>query len=210
MDWILSLDMELMRLINVQWTHAWLDLFFLIMASFHLWKWPLAAGAVAMLIWGGFKCRVFLVLMLLCLLIGDAGIVQIFKASANRTRPHESHEDLRRVRFEGWTVTVERSEIREAERGNSMPSGHAANNFALAIVASAVFGPWGRLVWIWAILMAYSRVYTCDHYPSDVLMSLLIALVYANSIVYISSLLWQKSGAKWFPKTYERHPQLIP
>lgn len=209
MDWILSLDMHLMRLINVEWTHSWLDLFFLIMASFHLWKWPLIAGAVAMLIWGGFKCRVFLCLMLLCLLIGDAGVVQIFKATADRTRPHESHEDLRRVRFEGWTVTVEPSQIRQAEHGNSMPSGHAANNFALAIIASLVFRPWGKLVWIWAILMAYSRVYTCDHYPSDVLVSLILAAIYTCGIVYISSRIWQKWGSQWLPDIYERHPQLL-
>jgi len=209
MDWILSLDMDLMRAINVEWTHAWLDAFFLIMASFHLWKWPLAAGALALLIWGGFKSRVFLALVLLCLLIGDVGIVQAFKATAGRTRPHESHDNLRRVRFEGWTITVEPSQIHEAEHGNSMPSGHAANNFALAIIASVVFHPWGRLVWIWAILMAYSRVYTCDHYPSDVIVSLIIATIYASSIVYFSSRLWQKWGPKWLPNVYERHPRLI-
>ena len=209
MDWILSLDMELMRLINVQWTHSWLDVFFLVMASFHLWKWPLLAGAIALLIWGSFKARVFLALMLLCVVIGDTGIMQTFKAAADRTRPHESHDDLRRVRFEGWTVTVEPSQIREAEHGNSMPSAHAANNFALALVATLVFRPWGALLWIWALLMAYSRVYTGDHYPSDVLVSFGVATIYASSIVYISSFLWQKWGPKWLPKLYERHPRLI-
>ncbi|MEM6886353.1 MAG: phosphatase PAP2 family protein [Verrucomicrobiota bacterium] len=209
MDWILSLDMNVMRLINVQWTHSWLDTFLLVMASFHLWKWPLLLTAIAVLIWGGFKGRVFLMLMLLCVIIGDTLIVQTFKATADRTRPHESHNDLRRVRFEGWTVTVEPSSIRRAEHGNSMPSAHAANNFALALVASLMFRPWGRLLWIWAFLMAYSRVYTADHYPSDVLVSFFVAVIYAGSIVYIACRLWQKWGSKWLPNIYERHPRLI-
>jgi undecaprenyl-diphosphatase len=209
MDWILALDMDVMRTINVEWTHPWLDAFFLIMASFNLWKWPLIAAGIATAIWGGFRGRVFIVLMLLCLLIGDVLIVQVFKATADRTRPHESHDDLRRVRFEGWTVTVDPSQNRQVEHGNSMPSGHAANNFALATIATFILSPWGRLVWIWAILMAYSRVYTGDHYPSDVLVSFCIAVTYACTIVYICSRLWQKWGPHWLPKVYDKHPRLI-
>lgn len=198
-----------MRLINVAWTHPWLDWFFLTIAAFGLWKWSLAIAALALAIWGGFRQRTFLVMMLLCLLIGDAGINWTIKSTVNRPRPHESHDDLRRVRMEGRDLVVEASQKREVLRGNSMTSGHACNNFALATVASLLFRPWGRLLWIWAVLIAYSRVYTCDHYPSDVIVSFFVAVIYATAIVYISDRLWQQYGSRWFPKTYELHPRLI-
>ena len=96
MDWLLALDLDLMRIINVQWTHEWLDAFFLIMASFHLWKWPLLAGAIALLIWGSFKARVFLALMLLCVVIGDTGIMQTFEIALHIwNRWAELHGDER-------------------------------------------------------------------------------------------------------------------
>ncbi|MEM6821703.1 MAG: phosphatase PAP2 family protein [Verrucomicrobiota bacterium] len=201
--------MKLTETINVLWTNEFLDYFFLIIASFKLWKWPLAIGAVALAIWGGFRSRIFLILMLLCLLIGDAGINWSIKSTVNRPRPHESHDHLRRVRFEGWTKVAEPSQKREILNGNSMTSGHACNNFALATLATLLFRPWGALVWIWAVLVAYSRIYTGDHYPSDVFVSFFVAVFYTLTIVYIASRLWQKWGKAYIPNLYDRHPQLI-
>ncbi|MGF1678095.1 MAG: phosphatase PAP2 family protein [Candidatus Methylacidiphilales bacterium] len=209
MQELLEIDLAVMRWINVVWVHPWLDLFFLVIASFHIWKWPLAIGAVIMAIWGGFRARVFLVLMLLCLLIGDSGINWSIKRTVDRPRPHESVENLRRVRMEGWKVVAEPSRIREVKHGNSMTSGHACNNFALATLATILFRPWGMLVWIWASGVAYSRIYTADHFPSDILVSLPVAVLYTLGIVWASRCIWKRYAPRYLPQLYERHPDLI-
>lgn len=209
MDWILQWDLEIMRWINVEWTSSFLDHFFVYMASFHLWKWPLVAAAVVAGIWGGFRWRAFMLTMLLCVLIGDTGITQTIKSTIDRPRPHESHEDLRRVRMEGWQVVAEPSRVNQVEDGNSMTSGHASNNVALATLATIFFRPWGAIMWIWAFLVCYSRIYTGDHYPTDILVSIPVALGYATGIAYFCAWTWRKYGARWFPKIYEQHPRFI-
>jgi undecaprenyl-diphosphatase len=52
--------------------------------------------------------------------------------------------------------------------GKSFPSGHAANNFAIATLLLSVYG---RKMWwmlLWAAVVSYSRVYCGVHYVSDI------------------------------------------
>ncbi len=51
----------------------------------------------------------------------------------------------------------------------SFPSNHAGNIFAAATLASLCFRKITPLVFVFALLVCYSRVYLKVHYPSDVL-----------------------------------------
>jgi len=51
----------------------------------------------------------------------------------------------------------------------SFPSNHAANSFAAATLLSLCFRNTTFLVFAFALLVCYSRVYLRVHYPSDVL-----------------------------------------
>jgi membrane-associated phospholipid phosphatase len=59
----------------------------------------------------------------------------------------------------------------------SIPSGHGTTAFAAAIAIGAVW-PWARpFMWVYAILIALSRVVLTAHYPSDILASAFFGVV---------------------------------
>ena len=59
----------------------------------------------------------------------------------------------------------------------SLPSGHATTAFA-ALVAFGTLWPRARtIMWIYALLIAVSRVVVTAHYPSDVLAGALVGVV---------------------------------
>lgn len=63
---------------------------------------------------------------------------------------------------------------------HSFPSGHAARAVAIAIMASLMgsLPGWAvALIWIWAILVGYSRVALRLHYLSDVIAGWLVGLI---------------------------------
>jgi len=61
---------------------------------------------------------------------------------------------------------------------HSFPSGHAARAIAIAFMFSTLGNPWLTLVvFIWAILVGYSRIALSLHYISDVIVGWLIGLM---------------------------------
>lgn len=66
-------------------------------------------------------------------------------------------------------------------------SSHAANSFALATLMNLFWGKqWKALnvMYIWAFVVSYSRIYVGVHYPIDILVGALVGIFFAN-LVYI-------------------------
>jgi undecaprenyl-diphosphatase len=59
----------------------------------------------------------------------------------------------------------------------SIPSGHGTTAFAAAIAIGAVWPRARAVMWIYAVLIAASRVVLTAHYPSDVLASAVVGIV---------------------------------
>jgi len=59
----------------------------------------------------------------------------------------------------------------------SFPSGHAATAFAAATVLFCAGNRWRGPALVFAILIAYSRMYLYVHYPTDVLAGMLLGIV---------------------------------
>ncbi len=61
---------------------------------------------------------------------------------------------------------------------DSFPSGHASRTFLLAVLATGL-GPWwlAVLLWIWAFLVALSRVSMGMHFLSDTVGGLFLAII---------------------------------
>lgn len=59
-------------------------------------------------------------------------------------------------------------------------SSHAANTFAIAFLIWRVFkdiSPWTALLFLWAFVMSYTRIYLGVHYPGDILVGALVGIL---------------------------------
>jgi membrane-associated phospholipid phosphatase len=90
-----------------------------------------------------------------------------------------------------------------------MPSSHVANATAAVMSAFLVWGPTLRWPWIFLGLVALGRVYTGDHYPTDVLVSIPLAMLYTWLIALGANRLWGKFGPRFAPKLAARMPSLL-
>ena len=91
----------------------------------------------------------------------------VIKVIVDRERPFITNEALK-------TIILKPS-------GASFPSGHASSSFAAAAVLLKYFRKKGLFGLAAAILISFSRIYFCVHYPSDVIAGavegVLIALI---------------------------------
>lgn len=189
------LDIDLFRHINGVWTNAVLDWLMALISDFGFWFWPLL-GIAALLAWRGRGRERFLLLLVgLSLVIGDCGIIQLVRHEVNRPRPWQSLDNVRYVTLSG----VEMRNAGPYVKGRSFPSAHVSNVTAVAYFLTRLYPPWGALSWILVFLMAYSRVYTGSHFPSDVLFSIPLTLAYASLIYCIMRFLQRK----YWPRSRE-------
>ena len=64
----------------------------------------------------------------------------------------------------------------------SFPSGHASSSFAVATALYLYNKKWGKPAMIFASIIAYSRVYMCVHYLSDIVAGATLGIIVAYSV----------------------------
>ena len=210
-----SLDLRVFRWINRGFNHPILDQFFNLLADGKFWT-PILLVLAVLLLWkGSDKARAWVLLTLVSIGIGDPLISNPLKHLFDRARPFEAVEGVRDVSpgpaGNRWQPAVRISGIpeKDIEHGRSMPSSHVANATAAAMSARLVWGPALRWPWLCVALAAVGRIYTGDHYPTDVLASIPLAMVYTWLIGQGINRLWQKFGARFLPKLAARMPSLL-
>jgi len=77
-------------------------------------------------------------------------------------------------------------------------SGHATNTFAIAVFFSMIFRNTSTTVilFLWAIMASYSRIYLGMHYPGDILAGALAGTLIALTFYYVYQLLSRKYCAQ--------------
>jgi len=143
------------------------------------------------LLWKRYPGKVFLLVILhvaLLILLCDKGSTELFKETVQRYRP--SHNLL--IKDQVHLVTnLDGSIYRGGKFG--FFSSHAANYFGLAMFFFLLVRPargWlVASVFLWALLISYSRIYLGVHYPSDVwagaVFGILVALLVARIFFFI-------------------------
>jgi undecaprenyl-diphosphatase len=83
----------------------------------------------------------------------------------------------------------------------SMPSGHACSSFAVAVPLFSLTRGYIALIWrlyplVLASLIAFSRVYLGVHYPSDVLVGMLLGGIIGLALSMLSQVIGTEDDAK--------------
>jgi len=129
------------------------------------------AIAIFLLIYGGSaeRLKVFygFVAAILCILV-----CKLLKLLIRRQRPAVP-EEFRRV-VKPWDIF-------------SFPSGHSALSFALALMVAVNYPLYAVPVFLFAALIAFTRVYFGTHYPLDVVAGSMIGLLFAGIILFLTS-----------------------
>jgi undecaprenyl-diphosphatase len=213
------MDKTLLLFINREWTNPFLDWLMATFTSFDVWM-PILLAVVLLLLWrGNFQARSFVVVTLLTIGFTDGVFTQSMKKLINRPRPSQALAEVREVSLEKATpailgicepVQVSLSEPPEGTViGRSFPSGHAMNNTVIATLAVLFFGRLGALYIIPAGIVSYSRIYCGSHWPSDVIVSIVLGVGFSLTIASIVNLVYKRLVSRWFPKLYRDHPSLF-
>jgi undecaprenyl-diphosphatase len=64
----------------------------------------------------------------------------------------------------------------------SLPSGHTTTAFAALVAIGAIFPQARALMWIYAVLIALSRIVVTAHYPSDAIAGAIVGAVGASLV----------------------------
>jgi undecaprenyl-diphosphatase len=212
---VYSLDLRVFRWINRGLNHPILDQFFNIVADGRFWTPLLLLLAIYFLVRGKDRTKAWVALTLLSVAIGDPLITNPLKHLFDRPRPYQSVEGVREVSpgsgEQRWEPAIRISGIPEQDipHGRSFPSSHVANATAAAMSARLVWGPALRWPWYLVALAGLGRIYTGDHYPTDVLASIPLSMLYTWVIAQIANSIWKKVGKRRFPKLFARLPSLL-
>ncbi len=168
------IDHQLLLFIN-GCHHPWADLLMTAFSGNLIWI-PLYFWCLVMLIKEK-QHRVWLSLFFLILLISisDQTSVHLFKNTFQRYRPCHNLELKESLHL-----------LEGACKGKyGFVSSHAVNSFATATFLSLIVRKRGfYLMFFWAFIVSYSRIYLGVHFPSDVVAGALLGIILAFAIFY--------------------------
>lgn len=101
----------------------------------------------------------------------SALLANVIKYAVDRPRPFITYPDLEKLSSGG---------------SPSFPSGHTTDAFALATILSLLFPKWYVILpaYVWAVLVAYSRMHLGVHYPGDVAAGIIVGVFSALMVFY--------------------------
>jgi len=228
-----AMDQHLQILINRDWIAPWADRLMAFLTNYGAWAPWLLLLVASGLIFGSFRLRASILTAALAIGLCDGIAVNFLKHAVSRPRPSQVEPGVRVVELgaapsgfpriagilsEPSVTFPQGSDVPEIPgmqveeqpaEGRSFPSGHAANNAAVATVLILFFPRWGWLYLPIALLISYSRIYTGSHWPLDVLAGILLGVLGGWIATVFAQFLWRHTGKNILPRLHGRHPNLL-
>lgn len=138
-------------------------------------------------LWGARALLLSIPAVALLIFCSDTGSVVLFKNTVQRLRPCHAPE------LQGLLHLV--NDHCGGKYG--FISSHASNHFALAAFMAGILqrrSRWvGLALFLWAAMIAYSRVYLAAHYPGDVI----VGALYGSIIGFLIFTLFRWANERW-------------
>ncbi|MFP4544929.1 MAG: phosphatase PAP2 family protein [Candidatus Kapaibacterium sp.] len=179
LQFIENLDIYFFRVINSGWSNSAFDSFFPFITELENWLLLYIFAFLWMIFKGGTRGRLAAAALILTVLVTDQVNNQWLKDIFDRIRPCRALEDVNLLISCGT--------------GKAFPSGHAANNFAAAIVFSHFYRKYSLAFFTIAVVISLSRIYCGVHYPFDTIGGAFVGIVLGSLIV----LLFKYPEKKW-------------
>ena len=171
MELLYSIDRTVFLFFNRTVANPVFDFIMPIITELDYWRIPIFLMLLALLIFGGNKGRIVVLLVAIIVTMSDQLSSHVIKPLVGRVRPCFVVEGVRLL-------------IRQS-RSFSFPSSHASNMAAVATLFSVKY-PRYKIAFIsLAALVAYSRIYVGVHYPADILGGALLGTLCAAIVLLI-------------------------
>lgn len=195
MSWLQGLDESLFRFINQTLSNPLFDVLMPWLSGNRIFI-PLGIIAAGFLAWRG-KSKAVLFLLLLGIAVGvtDGLVCNTLKHAIGRVRPCAALENVHLLVNCG--------------ANGSMPSSHAGNMFAVAMVSFLFYRRSAWVMFPLAAAVGFSRIANGVHYPSDVVIGAILGMGTGFAVVFTLNGLWRFVGAKWFPLWHAQLPSLL-
>ncbi|MFQ5803820.1 MAG: phosphatase PAP2 family protein [Candidatus Methylomirabilales bacterium] len=186
-----GLDVHLFQVINGDLSNAVFDLLMPFITRPGPFIIPLTLIGVGLVVWGGRKGRILVVMALLLLGVTNEVSEQL-KLLFQRPRPCLALETVRL--------------LVGCSKGNfSFPSSHASNITAQALLFASSYRPIAVPLFLVAAAVGYSRVYVGVHYPVDVVGGVLVGLACGAVFIFLTREV-ERRLPKRQPTTDEQRP----
>ncbi len=173
-DFLFSLDLSIFYFINHSLQNVLFDAAMPFITDLNKKPGVLAAVGVLwtlLLLKGGKKGKVAALLLIPTIVFSDQFNSSFVKSLFERLRPCHALTDVHLLVPCG--------------SGYSFPSSHAVNNVAGAVVLSFFLPKWNWAFYLFASVVAFSRVYVGVHYPSDVLGGAVVGVGSGALVVFL-------------------------